>query len=359
MRCNRGDLRYADRFGDYVSDAYYAALKKAALADLAVLARIDRNALGPGDRISYDVFKFSRTDDLKSLDPALLAARIYRPIDQMNGFQVWMPDISSGNSVAPFNTALDYENNLKRLRGYIVNLDRSIGRMKQGLAAGVTNPKLVMVNVVGQFDALIAEGVEGSTFYRPVKKFPDSVSAADRTRLTAAYASFIRDQLIPAHTRIRDFIKNEYLPRARETVGLAAMPGGAELYRYLVESTTTTNMTPQAIHALGLSEVERIRGAMENVKAAVGFKGSLVEFADFMRTDPRFAPASPDAMRAAFVAIDKQVLGGDPEGLRRGAEIAARDPSCACLQGEDRTGGLISGRNARRFAAGRVLLQSL
>jgi len=166
---------------------------------------------------------------------------------------------------------------------------------------------------VGQLDALIAEGVEGSTFYKPIKKFPDSIPAADRERLTAAYAAFIRDRLIPAHTRLRDFIKNDYMPHARDSVGLGQMPGGAALYRHLVESTTTTDMTPAVIHALGLSEVARIHTELDKVRATVGFKGTRAEFANFMRTDPRFAPASAEAMHESFLAIDKRILAAVPK----------------------------------------------
>jgi uncharacterized protein (DUF885 family) len=309
----RGDLRYAGQFGDYITDAYFAAERQAAVDDLAALSRIDRGALGAEDRVSYDVFRFQRTDDLKGLEPALLRAQIERPIDHFSGLQVGVPDMSSGQGAAPFNTTADYDNNLNRLDGYILYLDRAIGRMKQGLADGVTNPKLVMANVVAQLDALIAEGVEGSTFYRPVKNFPDAVSAVDRTRLTAAYSAFIRDKLIPAHTRLRDFIKTDYLPHARTSVGLGQMPGGAALYRYLVASATTTEMTPAAIHALGLSEVDRIHAQMERIKTELRFKGSLAEFIKFLRNDPKFAPASSDAMRDAFLAIDKKVLASVPK----------------------------------------------
>jgi uncharacterized protein (DUF885 family) len=309
----RGDPRYADQFGDYISDAFFAAEKQAAVDDLAALARIARSALRAEDRVSYDVFEFKRTDELNGFDASLLKTLIERPIDHFFGFQVFVPELSSGEGAAPFKTVADYDNNLKRLEGYILYLDRAIGRMNEGLADGVTNPKLVMANVVEQLDTLIAEGVEGSTFYKPVKKFPDSVSAADRARLTVAYAEFIRDRLIPAHTRLREFIKNDYLPRARDTVGLGQMPGGPALYRYLVASTTTTDMTPEAIHALGLSEVKRIHAEMEQVKTTVGFKGTLTEFANFMRTDPKFAPTSPQAMRDAFVAINKRVLAAVPK----------------------------------------------
>lgn len=312
----RGDPRYADRFGDYISDAYFSAERAAAEADLGALKSIDRGSLSAADRISYDVFEFQRRDDLKGLDPALLKTRIERPIDHFSGPQTYVPDMASGEGIAPFKTVADYDNNLKRLSGYVVLLDRSIGRMKQGVADGVTNPKLVMVNVVAQLDALIAEGIEGSTFYRPVKQFPDAVPAADRARLTAAYAAFIRDQLIPAHERLRDYIARDYLPHATETVGLSQIPGGAALYRYLVASTTTTDMTPEAIHALGLSEVARIREAMDTVKASVGYKGTLKEFANSLRTDPKFAPASRAAMRDAFIAIDKRVSAAVPKDFK-------------------------------------------
>ena len=304
----RGDLRYAGSFGDYISDAYIAAEKAAGEADLAALAKLDRNALSPDDRISYDVFKYQTEMSLKGFSPDLLKASIDRPIDHFSGFQTFVPDLSSGEGAAPFKTVADYDNNLKRLDGYITYLDAAIARMKDGLAHGITNPKLVMANVIGQLDALVPPTVEASVFYKPVTKFPDSISAADRTRLTAAYAGFIRDKLNPAQVKLRDFIKTDYLPKARDTVGLGQMPGGPALYRYLVAQTTTTDMTPEAIHDLGLSEVARIHAEMETVKAQTGFKGSLAEFFIFMRTDKKFQPTSRDAMRDEFIAIDKRVL---------------------------------------------------
>jgi uncharacterized protein (DUF885 family) len=303
----RGDMRYAPEFGDYITDRYAAAEKAAAEADLASLAKIDRTKLNADDRISYDVFKWQTELNLKGYRPDLLKVQLERPIDHFAGFQVFVPDLSSGEGAAPFKTVADYENNLKRLDGYIVYLDRAIGRMKQGLADGVVNPKLVMKNVVDQLDGIVGQGVEGSTFYKPVTKFPAGISAADQVRLKAEYAAFIRDKLNPTHARLRDFIRDQYLPRARDAVGLGQMPGGAALYRYLVESNTTTDMTPEAIHQLGLREVDRIHGEMEKVKIAVGFKGDLHQFADFLRTDPRFKPATAQAMRDAFLDIDRRV----------------------------------------------------
>lgn len=303
----RGDLRYAGEFGDDLSDAYFAAEKAAAVADLAALATIDRNALATQDRISYDVFRYQREDTLKGLEPALLKTQIERPIEHFYGAQASIPQLSSGEGAAPFKTVADYDNNLRRLEGYIVYLDRSIARMRQGLADGITNPKLVMGHVVTQLDSLIAEGVEHSTFFKPIEQFPDAVSPAERARLTGVYANFIRDKLTPAHRRLRDFLKTDYLPHARDNVGLSQLPGGMRLYRYLVANATTTTMTPEEIHALGLSEVIRIHAAMDKVKTAAGFHGSLKAFDTFMRNDPQFAPASKQAMRAAFLAIDHKL----------------------------------------------------
>jgi uncharacterized protein (DUF885 family) len=303
----RGDPRYADQFGDYISDAYFAAEKAAAEADLAALGRIDRRRLSAEDRISYDVFRYQTEFALKGFAPALLKAQIERPIDHFNGFQTFMPDIASGEGAAPFRTVADYDNNLKRLDGYIVYLGRATDRMREGLADGITNPKLVMQNVVGQLDALLAPAITDSVFYKPVTKFPAGISAADQARLKTAYAAFIRDRLNPAHQALRDFLRDTYIPKARASVGLGEMPGGPALYRLLVAQTTTTDLTPDAIHKLGLSEVDRIHAAMEKVKDQVGFKGTLAQFFEHMRTDPQFAPATRAAMRDAFLAIAKRV----------------------------------------------------
>ncbi len=304
----RGDMRYSDQFGDFITDAYVAGEKAAAEADLAALAKIDRSTLNADDRISYDVFKYQTETGLKGYSPELLKATISRPIDHFNSFQVFVPDIVSGEGAAPFKTVKDYDDNLKRLDGYVVYLGRAIDRMKQGLADGVTNPRLVMQNAVGQFDNLLPAKVEDSVFYKPVTKFPATFSEADKARLTAAYAAFIKDRLNPAQAQIRDFIKTEYLPKSRETVGLGQMPGGAALYRYLVQQTTTTDMTPEAIHALGLREVDRIHAEMRKVMAETGFKGTLPEFFVFMRTSDKFKPASAEAMRQSFESIEKRVM---------------------------------------------------
>ncbi len=303
----RGDMRYADRFGEYLTDARTAQDKRNVEQDLAAIATIDRAKLTRVDQIAYDVFRNGREVALRGFAPNVVAIDRLLPLSHFGGFQTFYPDFASGKGGAPFKTVADYENNLRRNAGYAAVYDRAIARFREGMAKGVTQPKLVVRNMIGQFDNLIAEGVEKSTFYAPVTMFPASIPAADRTRLTAAYARQVREVINPAHVRMRDFLANEYLAKARDTVGLSALPGGAALYAQRIEDSTTLPLEPEAVHQLGLSEVARITQAMEAQKAAVGFKGTLAAFFDHLRTDPRFQPKSAAAVREGYEAIGKRV----------------------------------------------------
>ncbi|MBU3078134.1 DUF885 domain-containing protein [Sphingomonas quercus] len=303
----RGDMRYADHIGEPFSDAYIAAERQAAEDDLARLHAIDRAKLSHVDQIAYDVFDWQRRIDLRGYSPEIVALTIVRPFDHFNGFHVYYPDIASGQGAAPFRTQADYENNLKRHADYVRMLDAGIARFREGMKTGVVQPKLVVNNMIAQFDNLIGEGVEGSTFYAPVTQFPDGIAPGVQARLRADYAAMIRDRIIPAETRMRDFLRNDYLPAARDSIGLSGMPGGARLYAYLIEQNTTLPLTADAVHKLGLSEVARIRTAMEVQRQAVGFKGSLADFFTFLRTDPRFQPKSKEQLRDGYFAIGKRV----------------------------------------------------
>ncbi|SFO45561.1 Uncharacterized conserved protein, DUF885 familyt [Sphingomonas sp. OK281] len=309
----RGDLRYADRFGDYLTDAYLAAERAAVEHDLATLNTIDRTKLTPTDQIAYDVFKTRNETDLAGFAPALLKVQRDLPIDHMNGFQTFYPDFASGNGAAPFKTLADYENNLKRNAKYAVVLDRAIGLFRQGMKDKIVQPKLVVTNMIQEFDNLIAEGVEGSTFYGPVKTFPATIPAADQARLKADYGAQIRDVIIPAHRQMRDFLVNVYLPAARDTVGLSSLPGGDAYYTFLIRQNTTLPMTAEQVHQLGLTEVARILKGMEAQKQAVGFKGDLPTFFAFLRTDKQFQSSSVDQLRDGYRAIEARISKLIPE----------------------------------------------
>jgi uncharacterized protein (DUF885 family) len=303
----RGDLRYATQFGDYVTPAYWAAERAAAVSELARLKQIDRSKLNATDQLAYDVFQWQLERTLRSTSPEIISLSSVRPIDHKTGWQTFFPDLSSGRSAAPFKTAADYEASLSRIGGFITYLDNSIAQFRKGMASRVVQPKLVVDVVVEQMDALIAQGVDNSTFYAPVLNFPDDLPAVEKARLTAAYRKTIGEQLIPAMTRFRNFMANEYRPVARDSVGMGQMAGGQAMYRHLVEQRTTLPLDPEAVHQTGLSEVARIRGEMERIKDKVGFQGTLQQFFEHIRTDPKFKPASKEALAQGYYAIGKKV----------------------------------------------------
>jgi uncharacterized protein (DUF885 family) len=303
----RGDLRYADQFGDYITEEYLAREKAANEADLAALHAIDRASLSQTDQLAYDVFEFGLKDTLKGYEPQFLDVTKVRPINHFSGFHTFYPSFSSGTGGAPFKTVADYDNALKRHAGYVLLLDRSIGRFKEGEAAGVFETRMTIKNVIEQLDTQLKQPVEESPFYQPIKKFPAEFSAADKARLEAAYRAAITNDIYPAMKRVRDYLESSYLPKARDGYGLMHMKGGTELYAYLVQSTTTLPLTPEEIHNTGLSEVARITGEMEKVKQEVGFQGTLQQFFEDLRTNPKYKKPTREALTQGYYDIGKSV----------------------------------------------------
>jgi uncharacterized protein (DUF885 family) len=309
----RGDLRYADRLGDLFSDAHYQGEKAAAEQNLAALHAIPRAQLSQSDQLAYDVFEFQTKDTLRGLQPDLLTPQEVRPMNHFYGLHTEYPTIASGQGGAPYNNVTDYENSLKRNRDFAANVDEAIRQWKKGEAEGVVDTKLTVRNMIEQLDNQLKLSPEESPYWGPIKNFPAGVGAADRARLTSEYRQSISGVIYPALTRMRDFLQNEYLGHAREGVGEMYMKGGDALYRYQVQSTTTTSMTPEQIHQLGLSEVARITKEFEKVRQEVGFKGDLHAFFDYMRTSPKFAPKSREQLEQDFSGIKKAVEAKVPE----------------------------------------------
>jgi uncharacterized protein (DUF885 family) len=303
----RGDMRYADRLGDYCSDQYFSAEKAAQREDLAALARIDRSKLTETNKIAYDVFKYQGEQGMRGYEPAIFDISVVRPINHMNGLHVFYPVLASGQGPAPFKTLADYENNLKRHKEFVGIIDCGIGRFREGMQSGVFDTQMTIRNVIGQLDTQLAQKPEESPYYGPVTKFPEGISAADQERLKVEYRKAITDGIYPSYQRLRTFLQDEYLPKAREGYGLVHMKGGKGYYDYLIESQTTLPMKADEVHQIGLSEVARIRGGMDKIRQEVGFKGDLPAFFEHIRTDPQFKPASRDALRDGYYAIGKTV----------------------------------------------------
>ena len=313
----RGDPRPVARFGEEFSDAHVAAMGAAARGALERLASIDRDRLASADRIAYDTFQWNKTLELRRFSPTLSSVWLRLPLSSY--FESWhieFPSLSSGSGIAPYRTVADYDNGLARIDGYIAFLDRAVVRLREGAVRGVVQPRHVVEDMIRQFDEFIAQGVEGSTFHGPIDKLPVDMGQADRDRLTQSYRTTIRSRLLPTSVQVRDFLKREYLPKSRDTVGLAQIPGGADYYRFLVEEHTSTSMSPEEIHRVGLGEVVHIKRSMEEIKDRVGFKGSLIELFEHIRTDQRFKPASVQGVADGYRAFGATVSQALPRLFR-------------------------------------------
>jgi uncharacterized protein (DUF885 family) len=309
----RGDLRYADRLGDLFSDAHYQAEKAAAEHDLAALHAIPRDQLNATDQIAYDVFEDQTEETLKGFAPDLLAITEALPMNHFFGLHTEYPTIAGGQGAAPFKTVEDYENNLKRNRDFAANVDTAIAQWKKGEAEGIVDTKLTVRNMIEQLDSQLKLKPEQSPYWGPVKSFPASIGAADRARLTAEYRDSLSTVVYPALQRMRDFLANDYLAHARDGFGLMYMKGGDKYYRYLIEATTTEPLDPTQVHQLGLSEVARITKEFEDVQRQVGFKGTLHQFFDYMRTSPKFQPKSKEQLEQGFATVKRKVEAKVPQ----------------------------------------------
>ena len=310
----RGDMRYAAQFGDYITPGYYARMKANTASEMKRLDAIDRAALSREDRIAYDVFRYQGLQLLDFYERGIIAIQAQLPIDHFSGEHVFFPDICSGKSVAPFDTVQDYDNGLARLEGYALYLERSIGRMREGMATGHTQPRLVMENILDQLARQMAGGVEASPFYQPINDMPGDFAATDRERLARAYRAVIEERVFGAYRELQDFIRTEYLAASRDAKpGLVSMKDGPALYKALIEQNTTTDMSAEEIHRIGLDEVARIRHDMLAIKDRVGFKGTLKEFFGHLRSDPQFKFASKQALLDGYNAIRAEVDAAVPK----------------------------------------------
>jgi uncharacterized protein (DUF885 family) len=303
----RGDSRYSDRLGDLFSDAHYQAEKAAAEHDLQALHAIPRDELNPTDQIAYDTFEFQTEDELRGFAPDLLEITEALPMNHFFGLHTEYPTIASGQGAAPFKTVQDYENDLKRNADFAANVDEAIRQWKKGEAEGIVDTKLTVRNMIEQLDNQLKLKPEDSPYWGPIKNFPASIGAADRARLTTEYRESLTSTVYPALQRMRDFLANDYLAHARDGAGLMYMKGGDKYYRYLIESTTTEPLDPAAVHQLGLNEVARITKEFEEVQTQVGFKGTLHQFFDYMRTSPKFQPKSKEELEQGFAAVKRKV----------------------------------------------------
>jgi uncharacterized protein (DUF885 family) len=296
-----GDTRFDDRWTDLRPEAI-AEREAGDRRALAAARAIDRAALSADERLDLDVFTW----------------RIAQAVERQR-FREWLEPVSHKGGVQTaddivevtrWRTADDFRRYLRRLQTLPALVDQNIALLRAGLAAGQVPPKVLMQRVPAQIRAQVVADPRQSPFWRAFTRWPAGVPAAEREAVEREAATVLREQVVPAYARLLAFFEAEYLPKTRATVAATDRPDGAAYYDFVARESTTTTMSADEIHALGVAEVQRIAAAMEKLKAETGFNGPLPAFFEFLRTDPRFFEKTPAALLQRYQALAKRV---DPE----------------------------------------------
>ena len=297
----RGDRRYNDRWPD-ISPAARQASDAADARVLEELERFPRADLPPAEQLNYDLF-LRRYEERVAAQPFHLE---YYSIRAREGPQ----SLNETAELMPFETAADYDAWLRRMAALPAYLEQYADLLRQAAAEGRTQPRVIMDRVVPQLAMQVVDRPEDSPFFERFRQYPDAIPPAERERLTAAARQVIAESVVPAYRRFASVFGHAYLPACRESVGIWDTPDGRALYANRARYHTTTSLTPEQIHEIGLAEVARNRAEMQQVMDEVGFKGSLAEFFEFLRTDPQFYYRTGDELFRAYAYITKVI---DPE----------------------------------------------
>ena len=283
---NEGDSRYNDKFPELITDDYKKRQAEYYNKYLNKVSKFEINDLSDIDKMSKSILEWECKINLESLNYNTQ----YTPIDQMWSIHLIVGQLASAEGAQPFITVSDYSNWLVRLEGYIKWLGNAETKMREGVKNGYILPKSLISKVIPQIKAITNSDLKNNLFYSPINKFPSDFDEQTRVMLKKTYTYIIQEKLIPAHDKLYQFLEKEYLKQGRLSSGIDDVPNGKELYKHLIKLFTTTEMTADEIHNLGLSEVSRISKEMIEVKNEVGFKGSLKEFFNYVRNNDTLMP---------------------------------------------------------------------
>ena len=301
MASMMGDRRYNQEW----SDNSPGAIEQDHVETQAFLRRayaIDRGALSPDDQLNYELFRRQLQDEV---DEHQFEGHLI-PFDHQGGIQ----NLDIMASRLSFNAVTDYDDWIVRLSKIDEVIDQTIALAEQGRKKGLVAPAVLMQRMPDQISGQVVEFAADSPFFRPFAELPESIPAADRERLRAAATDVIEDTVVPAYRKLDRYFNKKYLPAARDSIGLSSLPNGSAWYEHQARSYTTTRLTPDEIHRIGLDEVKRIRDEMAQVISEVEFDGSFQEFLTFLRTDPQFYFDNPDDLYKEYLATSKRL---DPE----------------------------------------------
>ncbi len=283
-----GDNRYNDQFPDPLADETLAKFKEYFQKYKEKLASFNDEDLSESEQMTKAILSWECDINLNefNFDSNLT------PIDQMWSLNLVIGQLASGASAQPFKTVEDYKNWLARLDGYLKWMASVKSNMAKGIEKGYVLPKSLITKVIPQLSAMTNENLDQHLFFSPVKNFPDDFSEEDKKELTEAYTAMVSEKIIPAYKDLHQFVTTEYMAAGRESSGIADVPNGDAYYKHQIKKYTTTSMTADEIHQLGLSEVSRISSEMEKVKEQVGYKGDLKSFFDYVRNNKELMPFS-------------------------------------------------------------------
>ena len=293
-----GDRRWNDRWGDQSLDAIHRRHGHN-IRVLAELGKINREELSHADRLNYDLFRKDYLDEVEEHQ--------YRwyliPVNQLGGVQT----ADELADALRFDRLKDYDDWLARLRALPEYIEQTTALMREGIRQQILLPKIVLERIPNQIDHQIVSDPKESPFYKPLRHFAGSIAAADMSRLASAAEHAIKSDVVPAFRRLKEFFVNDYLPGSLDRVGIWQLRDGDAMYRFAVRQHTTTQMTPQEIHEIGLREVSRIRGAMQSIIDSLGYQGSPGEFAEFLRSDPQFYYKTAEELLLAYRALTRRI----------------------------------------------------
>ncbi|NQV86585.1 MAG: DUF885 domain-containing protein [Woeseiaceae bacterium] len=299
-----GDRRFNDQWPDESLEAIERRHQQSREFLQRVYA-IDRGNLSLDDQLNYELFRRQLQDDVDEYQ----FKDYLMPFSHRGGIQT----LNNISNRLRLETVEDYDDWLVRLGKIHDLIDQEIDLAETGRKAGYMPPKILMERVPNQLSMQLVEYANESPFFDVFEELPESFSAADRERLRAKATETLEKSVLPAYKKLDRYFNQKYLPDARDSVGQSALPNGNAWYEHLARSYTTTRMTPDDIHRIGLEEVKRIRGEMDQVIKEVGFEGSFQDFLVFLRTDSQFYFDNPEDLYEAYLATCKRI---DPELVR-------------------------------------------
>lgn len=285
---SQGDDRYNDQLPinidkDFISGeiAFYNSVIKE-------LGNIDYKNLSDDDKTVYDVLDFTLKDKIE----AYAYHPEYIPFNQFTGLPLSFPLFGSGEGNQPFKTTKDYDNWLKRMEKFPEWMDAATVNFREGISNKIVLPKKLVLKMIPQMRAseITSSNFDENIFFGPVRNFPKSFTQQEKEKYITLYKDAVAKNIIPVYSKMGDFLEKEYLPNARDTDGYNALPKGNDIYAYYAKSWTTTTKTPEEINKIGLQQVAMLRAEMEKVKQQVGFQGTLEEFINHVKTDPKAMP---------------------------------------------------------------------